>query len=521
MSHRIAVVGAGLGGFSAAIRLQARGWDVTVFEKNNRPGGRMNLIDEKGFKIDMGPTLVMMPEMLHEVFEAANRKLEDYLDLVQLTPSYKVQLGDGSVFNMTSALTELVDQLEKRSPDDARRFFNYFQEIHQKYRLSREYFIEKTFNSLSDMVNPQTLKGLFSAKPFGTVTSFTKKYIKDPYLRAAFTFQTLYLGVSPHQCPSVYSLLPYIELAEGVWFPRGGVYQIAKAFEKLFLELGGEIRYKHPVDSFQFDGRRITGIYSKDRFFPAQAVICNQDTGKAFKDLIPEAKRPSAPDKKVDRLDYGCSSLMIYLGVNKKYDDMAHHTVVLPRHFDDVLDDLFKQGVPPAEPAYYICRPTATDSGLAPQGCDVIYLLVPVPHLKQYNRWDKTSVELYKNSVLSQVERDYLPGLRQHIELEKVFTPGDFKTAYGIMHGSAFGLSPSFFQSAYFRPRNVSPDIDNLYFAGASTHPGGGIPVVLLSGRLVADEIASRTNKPPQKEPVVSEPVPVQEELPEPVMATE
>lgn len=499
MSQKAIVIGAGLGGLSAAIRLQAQGWDVHIFEKNERPGGRMNQIEAQGFRIDMGPTLVMMPEMLHELFQIAGKRMKEYIDLIALSPSYQVHLGDGTRFNMTSNLHELMDQLEQRSPKDAARFFRYFEETHKKYRLSRKYFIERSFNKITDLVNPSTLLGMLQAKPYGTVASFTKKYIKDPYLRAAFIFQTLYLGISPYKCPSVYSLLAYIELAEGVWFPRGGVFQIAKGLEKLFLDLGGKIHYRKKVSAFDYQGKKISGVRVQGQQFPADVVICNQDTGAALQELIPENLRPSAPTKKIDALDYGCSCFMIYLGVNKKYPHMAHHTVVLPKQFDSVLGDLFEQGVPPQEPAYYICRPTATDASLAPEGNEVIYLLFPVPHLKQYDKWDKEEIQLYRENLLKQVEETYLPDLRKHIVYEQIFTPRDFKSTYGILHGSAFGLSPLFFQSAYFRPRNVSPDIENLFFAGASTHPGGGIPVVLLSGRLVANEIAARFPKPTKR----------------------
>lgn len=514
MKHKVIVVGAGLGGLSTAIRLQAQGWDVEIFEKNDRPGGRMNQIQEKGFKIDMGPTLVMMPEMLQEVFQVAGKRMEDYLELVSLSPSYEVHLGDGTRFNMTSNLHDLMDQIEERRPGDAKRFFRYFEQTHQKYRLSRKYFIERSFNKITDLINPSTLLGLFGAKPYGTVTSFTKKYIKDPFLRAAFTFQTLYLGVSPHTCPSVYSLLAYIELAEGVWFPKGGIFEIAKGLEKLFFDLGGKIHYNHPVDAFEYQGKKIVSVESQGKRYETDAVVCNQDTGAALKELVPEKLRPSAPTKKIDKLDYGCSCFMVYLGVNRKYDHMYHHTVVLPKEFDGVLEDLFDKGVPPQEPAYYICRPTATDPSLAPKGQDVIYMLFPVPHTQQYDQWSEEEVEKYKNHLLAQVEERYLPDLRKHIVVEKVFTPRDFKSEYGILHGSAFGLSPSFFQSAYFRPRNASPDIENLFFTGASSHPGGGIPVVLLSGRLTANEITSRFSKPKKREAVI----PSLESDPEPTL---
>ncbi len=503
MKHKVIVVGAGLGGLSTAIRLQAQGWDVHIFEKNNCPGGRMNQIQEKGFKIDMGPTLVMMPEMLQEVFQVAGKRMEDYIQLKPLSPSYEVHLGDGTRFNMTSNLHELMDQFEQRSPKDAKRFFRYLEQAHQKYRLSRKHFIERSFNKITDLFNFSTLIGMLGIKPYGSVTSFTKKYIKDPFLRAAFTFQTLYLGVSPHKCPSIYSLLLYIELAEGVWFPKGGIFKIAEGLEKLFLDLGGKIHYNQPIDSFEYEGKKIKGVHSKGEYFDADVVVCNQDTGAALKKFLPENLRPSAPTKKIDKLDYGCSSFMVYLGVDKKYDHMYHHTVILPKHFDDVLDDLFKRGVPPQEPAYYLCRPTATDPSLAPEGHDAIYLLFPVPHLQQYDKWDEAAIEEYKNTLLKQVEETYLPDLRKHIVLEKIFTPKDFQSEYGVLHGSAFGLAPNFFQSAYFRPRNVSPDIENLFFVGSSSHPGGGIPVVMLGGRLTANEIALRYPKPKKRNVVL------------------
>lgn len=501
MRKRIAVIGAGLGGLSAAIRLQARGWQVSLFEKNERPGGRMNLHEEKGFKADMGPTLVMMPEMLEEVFAAAGKKMKDYLELIPLSPSYQVRFGDGSTFNMTSSLPELFAQLERRSPADAARFSRYFHEIEKKFRISRRYFIERPFNSLGDFLNWKTLKGLVAAKPFGTVRSFTEKYIRDPHLRAAFTFQTLYLGISPDACPSVYALLPFVELAYGVWYPKGGVFQIARALEKVFLEIGGEIFYRQPVEALILERKKVRGVVAGGKKIFADAVVCNQDVGAALLQLVPEKLRRSAPARKIEKLDYGCSSFLIYLGVNRKYPQVGHHTVVLPENFDAVLKKLFQDGVPPQEPAYYVCRPTATDPGLAPAGGDLIYVLVPVPHLQKYSGWSPEQIQNYRNTIVAEIENKFFPGLRSHIVMEKIFTPLDFQSQYQILHGSAFGLSPKFFQSAYFRPRNASPDLQNLFFAGASAHPGGGIPVVLLSGRLAADEISRRY---PTPQPAVS-----------------
>lgn len=489
MSKRAIVIGAGLGGLSAAIRLQARGWQVDIFEKNKKPGGRMNQIEEKGFRIDMGPTLVMMPEMLHEVFAAAGKRTEDYLDLIQIDPSYRVSFGNGDHLDMTPSIPNLLTQIEKISPDDATRFFDYFRETQNKYVTSRAYFIERSFDRLGDFLNLKTLRGLITAKPFGTVSSFTARYLKHPHLQAAFTFQTLYLGISPEACPSVYSLLPFIELAYGVWFPKGGIFQIARALEKVFTELGGSIHYEQPVDKLISDGKSARGIVARGKEERADAVICNQDVGAALVQLVPEKDRPSAPTRKIEALDYGCSSFMIYLGVNRKYPDLGHHTVALTADFKGALRQLFNGNSLPQDPAYYLCRPTATDPSLAPAGCDVIYILVPVPHLQKFSGWSPAQIDAYKNLVLEKVEKQYLPDLRRRIVLEKIFTPKDFQSEYRILHGSAFGLSPLFFQSAYFRPRNVSPDLRGLYFVGASTHPGGGVPVVLLSGRLVADAI--------------------------------
>jgi len=319
--------------------------------------------------------------------------------------------------------------------------------------------------------------------------------------------------------PSI-KFFPYVELAEGVWFPKGGVFEIALAFERLFSELGGKIHYNQPIEALCTEGKKVIGIVVNGKRKEFDAVVCNQDTGAALMDLIPEKLRPSAPTKKIEALNYGCSSFMIYLGVNRKYNQIGHHTVILPEHFDEMLKELFKKGIPPKEPAYYLCRPTATDPTLAPKGCDVIYLLVPVPNLQHYDKWDRSEVEKYKNTMLNQLEKSHFPELKKHIVLEKIFTPRDFKSVYQILHGSAFGLSPLFFQSAYFRPRNVSPDLKNLFFVGASAHPGGGVPVVLLSGRLVANEIAKRYPKPEIKKRV-TQMIPQSSELETSLITTE
>jgi phytoene desaturase len=495
--RRAVVIGAGLGGLSAAIHLARQGWQVDVIERNARSGGRMNVIEAEGFKIDMGPTMLMMPEVIEKMFTACGRNMRDYLDLQRLTPAYRICWPDGATLDMGGAKQDLKDQVRRIAPEDADRLPALIAAMEAKYLNARYNFIEQPFNSLRDLVRPSTIRGLVRALPLESVYKFVSKHVRSEKLRQAFTFQTLYLGMSPFECPSIYALLPYIETEFGVWFPRGGTIALADALERLLRELGGELHFCRPVERITLDGRRATGVRTVDgREWRADVVVCNMDAPMAYQKLLPPEARRKHTDSRLDRRDYGCSGYLLYLGVKRMPGSWeGHNMILLSDDYEGVLDDICRKKALPRDPAMHVCIPTRTDPSLAPPGHDVVYVLAPCPNTQSGIDWEREG-PILRERILNKLEATGLPGLRANIVFERAFTPPDFVSHYGCYAGAAYsGLTPSFLQSAYFRPHNRSEDVRDLYFVGASTHPGGGVPIVLTSGRLAAEEIAANVRR--------------------------
>lgn len=486
------VIGAGLGGLSAAIHLARQGWKVDVIERNARSGGRMNVIQEKGFTIDMGPTMLMMPEVIENTFKACGRDVKNYLSMERLTPAYTLTWPDGTTLSMGGSISEMVAHVRAFAPEDADRVAGFIEKMRAKYENARFNFIERSFNNLRAMAHPTTLKGLVNALPLESVYKFVSKNLRNEKLRQAFTFQTLYLGMSPMSCPSIYALLPYIEMEFGVWFPKGGTYALARALEKLLRELGGELHFCQPVERIELEGRRATGVRTTDgRVWNADVVVCNLDAPMAYKTLLPASARRKHTDKRIAKQQFGCSGYLLYLGVKKIPSSWGHNMIVLSSDYEQILDDICVKQILPRDPAMHVCIPTRTDPSLAPEGHDVVYVLVPCPNTQGNIDWEREA-PLMRERVLDKLEATGLPGLRENIVFERQFTPPEFEALYGCYAGAAYsGLTLDIMQSAYFRPHSRSEDIEDLFFVGASTHPGGGVPIVLTAGRLVAEEITA------------------------------
>ncbi len=495
-SPRAVVIGAGLGGLSAAIHLARQGWQVDVIERNARSGGRMNVIREQGFTIDMGPTMLMMPEVVENIFRACGRDIKDYLSWTRLTPAYTIVWPDGSQLNMGGSIDEMIAHMQEFAPEDKDRIRPFIGKMKGKYDNARYNFIERSFNSLRDLTHPQTLRGLVKALPLESVYKFVSKNITNEKLRQALTFQTLYLGMSPYACPSIYALLPYIEMEFGVWFPKGGTIALADALETLLRELGGNLHFNQPVERITMEGKQATGVRTCDgRNWQADVVVCNLDVPMAYKTLLPPEVRRKHTDARIDKHDFGCSGYLLYLGVKQIPSEWGHNMIVLSDNYRQIIDDICVHHILPRDPAMHVCIPTRTDPTLAPPGHDVVYVLVPCPNTDAKIDW-KREAPLLRERVLTKLENEGLPGLRDNIVFEREFTPPEFESLYGCCAGAAYsGLTPSFLQSAYFRPHSRSEDVNGLYFVGASTHPGGGVPIVLTSGRLAAEEITATARR--------------------------
>jgi phytoene desaturase len=485
-ARHVIVVGAGLGGLAAAIRLRHRGFRVTVLERHAHPGGRCGLWESDGFRFDTGPTLLLMVDYLRALFTEVGRPLERYLDLRQLDPNYRVHYADGSTLDVTSRLNAVLEGLERIEPGVGPRFLRFLSETATLYRIGLDGFVDRNVHARGDFFNLRNAGLLLRAGAMERLQRMVRRYFRTEKLQHTFSFQSLYLGLSPFDSPAIYSLLPYTEVAGGLYFPMGGMHAMPRALARLAEEMGVDIRYRHDVRSLErADGRIAAVVLADGTRLPAGLVLANADLPYAYETLLGE-KYP-----RIDRFDFSCSAFLMYLGVNRRYPELTHHALVVPRDLRTTCDDIFSGRIP-ADPAYYICNPSKTDPSLAPPGCENVYVLVPVPSQLPGREID-WSVEgpRLEAAMLDRLERFGLPELRRHIVTRRTFTPADFALEFSATRGEAFGLAHGIDQVGYFRPHNRHPRLANLYFVGQSTHPGCGIPMVLISARLVVERMAA------------------------------
>jgi len=482
------VIGAGIGGIATAARLAKNGYCVTVLEKNQTPGGRCNQIVQDGHRFDIGPTLFLMPEVWEETFASLGEKLSDYLDLRRIDPTYKVHFDDGLQLELTSNIGDMQIQLEAIEITAFTGFLNYIAEGAKHYKISLEKFVGRNFFSLFDYFSLKNLPLIFKLKALGKHYRNTGRFFKDERLKAAFTFQNMYLGLSPYDAPATYSLLQYTELAEGVWYPLGGMYAGIQALVKVAEKLGVKFIYNMPVKEILAKRNQVTGVVTEDnRVFTAGIFVGNADLPYIYKELLPD---PVAA-KKLDEKLYTCSTIMFYWGVDKQYPQISHHNVFLAGDYKASFDQIFQDHNLPDEPSFYVHAPARTDPAAAPADQDTLYVLVPVGHLDMASEqdWDER-VSRARQTVFERLSKEMgITDLESHIKFEIVYQPKVWKERFNLERGAAFGLSHNFWQVGYLRPQNRHKKYKNLYFAGASTHPGTGLPIVLLSAKLTAERI--------------------------------
>jgi len=482
------VIGAGIGGIATAARLARNGYSVTVLEKNEKPGGRANQIVRDGHRFDIGPTLFLMPEVWEETFASLGEKMEDHLDLHRIDPTYKVHFDDGLQLELTSNIGKMQEQLEKIDKTAFTGFLNYIAEGAKHYKISLEKFVGRNFFSIFDYFSLKNLPLIFTLKALGKHYHNTGRYFKDERLKAAFTFQNMYLGLSPYDAPATYSLLQYTELAEGVWYPMGGMYAGIQALVKVAEKLGVKFIYNAPVKKLETNGERVLGVVLEDgRAFSADIFVGNADLPYIYKELLPDADEARKLDEKL----YTCSTIMFYWGVDKQYPQIAHHNVFLGGDYKASFDQIFQDHDLPDVPSFYVHAPARTDPAAAPEGQDTLYVLVPVGHLDAASEQDwGERIRRARHTVFERLSQEMgIKDLESHIKFEIVYQPETWQERFNLEKGAAFGLSHNFWQVGYLRPQNRHKKYKNLYFAGASTHPGTGLPIVLLSARLTTERI--------------------------------
>jgi phytoene desaturase len=489
MSHLV-IVGAGVGGLAAAIRLRGQGHEVTVLEKNATPGGRCNRLQGEGFTFDSGPTLLLMPDVIHELFASSGADWHNYLDMTRLRPNYRLTFGDGSSLELGHPPEETAAQLEALEPGAAVAYDAFLREARYRYKIARQRFVERNFRRVSEFATIPNLRALLATRALRPLWRDTRRYFRDERLCLAFSFQTMYLGMSPLDAMAIYALLPSTELEDGIWYPRGGLYSLVAALVRRLGELGGVLETRSEVRRVLVEDGRASGVELVDgRRLAAEGVVMNADLPYAYAELLPRSARHPLTRLRHRHFRHGASAFMLYLGTDCRYPHLLHHNVLFARDVAANFAAIFKHQTLPAEPSIYVNVASATDPLVAPAGGEAIYVLVPVPCLGRVD-W-ATEAAPFRERVLDLLERRLgLTDLRRHLVFERMQTPADWQTSYHLDHGSAFGLAHNFLQVGYLRPANRSRRVAGLYFVGASTVPGGGLPMVMLSARLVAERIA-------------------------------
>ncbi len=484
---RIVVIGSGFGGLAAAIRLQVMGHDVTIVEQRDKPGGRAYVYEQDGFTFDGGPTIITAPQLIEEIFALAGRQLSDYVQLVPVSPFYNIRFEDGSVFRYTGEQQQVESEVTRFNPNDLEGYRKFREKTADIFETGFG-MIDRPFLTLGSFA--KILPDLVRLRSDRSVATFVNKYMKDERLRQVFSFHPLLVGGNPFRATSIYALIHHLEQKWGVWFAMGGMGAVVRAMVQLFEERGGTIRLSTPAREILVNPatKRATGVRLDDETLEADVVISNGDVANTYMRLVPPQFREKNSDKYLAGLDYSMSLFVIYFGTNRKYDDVAHHEILLGPRYQGLLEDIFKRKVLAKDFSLYLHRPTATDPSLAPPGCDAFYVLSPVPHLGGNTDWT-TAAQPYRDAIMQYLEERYLPDLRQHIVTEHRIDPLHFRDVLTSHVGSAFSVEPTLTQSAWMRPHNRSEDIPNLYFAGAGTHPGAGIPGVLSSGKTTAELI--------------------------------
>jgi len=493
---KIIVIGAGVAGLSAAVRLQKLGYEVTLYEKDRQVGGKMNQIKTAGFTFDLGPTIVMMPEIYREVFEFCGKDPDDYIPMKKVDPMLKLYFNKEEPIEFSNDLIELTKTLENISPEDTQGYFAFLADIYQRYTIAKEAFITKSFRGFWDFYNPKSLWAGIRLRTFSDAYTSISKFVKDDRLRKSLAFQTLYIGVSPYQGPSLYTIIPMIELFYGVYFIEGGMYTLATSLARLFEELGGKIVYETSVDEILIDNKIAKGIRIGKEQVMADAIVCGADFPYAMKELIPdERKRGKYTNKKIAKFEYSCSCFLMYLGLDKKYPEEHLHSIYFAEDFKQNVDDLFERGNLPDDPSFYLYRPSLMDDSLAPEGQEGLYVLVPVPELSKYEKWTEQTMQAYRQKIIRLLkEKTIFKNIDEHIVSETLITPKDFSERFNAYNGATFGLKPTLKQSNYYRPHNKFSAAENLYFCGSSTHPGAGVPIVMQSAKLAVEELLRDDN---------------------------
>jgi phytoene desaturase len=490
---RVAVIGSGFGGLAAAIRLQAAGHAVVLYEARDKPGGRAYVYEKGGFRFDGGPTVITAPHCLEELFEVAGRRMSDYVELLPVNPFYRLLWPDGDRFDYNGDGEQMLAQIRQRSARDAAGYERFVEYSKRVFSKGYEELAATPFLRFADMV--RVAPDLARLRADRSVYATVSRFIKDDHLRQAFSFHSLLVGGNPFDTSAIYTLIHYLERKWGVFFPRGGTGALVNGLVRLFEELGGELRLSTPVEQIEVVGsgdRVLHQVHAGGRSDSYELCVSNADLHHTYARLYRGHPAAAPMARRLERLDWSMSLFVLYFGVAHTYRDVAHHTVLFGPRYRELLREIFDGHQLAEDFSLYLHAPCVTDPSMAPPGHSAFYVLSPVPHLgKAAVDWDVVGPR-YAARILEELEQRALPGLRQHLVTQHFITPRSFQQDLSAYQGSAFSVAPRLTQSDWFRPHNQDPKIPGLYIVGAGTHPGAGLPGVINSAKATVGLINGR-----------------------------
>jgi phytoene desaturase len=491
MKKNIIIIGSGFGGLGAASRLLSAGHNVTIIEKRDKLGGRAYVYEQNGFKFDGGPTVITAPFMFDDIWEAAGKKRSDYVEFVPCNPFYRIYDDKGVSFDYNNDHEFTLKEIDKRCPSDKAGYEKFLGTTKAIFDKGFTELADQPFLNFTDML--KVAPDLIKLQSYKNVYNYVAQFIKDDFLRMCFSFHPLLVGGNPFDTTSIYAMIHYLEREWGVHYAMGGTGAIVQAFEKLITEQGGKFHLDTEVEEILVKNRKAVGVRLQNgEKLDADIVVSNADVAFTYKNLINPNHRRKYTDRKIARTKYSMSLFVIYFGTKKRYLDsgLAHHNIILGPRYKALLDDIFHKKHVADDFSLYLHMPTITDSSIAPEGHEGFYVLSPVPHLDSGTDWNEFA-PIYKDRIMDFLEENYLPDLKENLVAEHYIDPLHFQNTLNSYKGSAFSVEPILTQSAWFRPHNKSEDVDDLYFVGAGTHPGAGLPGV-LSSSIIAQNLIGK-----------------------------
>lgn len=483
-SKKVTIVGAGPGGLAAAMQLAYAGLDVTVLESRDVVGGRTSAIERDGFRFDCGPTFFLYPRVLEEIFRSVGYELNREVPMKRLDPQYRLTFAGGGQLDCTPDMDEMDRQIAAISPSDVGKLRRYMDDNRVKLEKFRP-ILERPFSSIFDLMRPSLLGAARHVHPMRSLGDELSRYFSDPRLVIAFAFQSKYLGMSPFQCPSLFSILAFLEYEYGVFHPIGGCSRVSERMADLARELGVDIRLNEPVTGLNMKGRRVVGVTTDQASYDCDAMVVNADFAEAMKRLVPDKLRKRWSDNQLASKRFSCSTYMLYLGIEGRYDDLPHHSIHISGDYAKNLAEIETEHVLSDDPSFYVQNAGVTDDSLAPAGHSTLYVLVPVSHQHANIDW-KSQAAPFREKTLDSLAQIGLGDVRKRIRFEHRITPDDWNNGHRIYRGATFNLAHNLGQMLHRRPRNRFEELDGVYLVGGGTHPGSGLPVIYESSRITS-----------------------------------